>query len=229
MPRALAAEFLGTGLLVATVVGSGIMAESLAGGNAAIALLGNTLATGAILVVLIAIFAPVSGAHFNPAVSLVLLLRSELPARLVVPYIAAQLIGGLAGTLLAHLMFDLPLLQFSGHAREGSGTMISEIVATMGLIATILGCRNSRPDLTPFAVALFVSAGYWFTASTCFANPAVSIARSLTDTFAGIRPADVPMFILAEAIGAVLALGVCGWLFREPSGRNGAPPPAAGN
>jgi glycerol uptake facilitator-like aquaporin len=210
--RRIAAEFIGTGLLVATVVGSGIMAESLAGGNNAVALLGNTLATGAILVVLIAALGPISGAHFNPAVSLVFLAARELRPGDFLLYIAAQVAGGIAGTWIAHVMFDLPLLQFSQHVRHGSGQIVSEIVATFGLLATILGCRRARPDLIPIAVALYVVAGYWFTASTCFANPAVAIARSLTDTFSGIRPSDVPWFILAEIAGALLSAAVFRWL-----------------
>jgi glycerol uptake facilitator-like aquaporin len=213
--RRIAAEFIGTALLVATVVGSGIMAESLAGGNAAIALLGNTLATGAILVVLIAVLGPISGAHFNPAVSLIFLLARELRSGEFVLYIAVQIVGGIAGTLLAHLMFDLPLLQLSQHARHGPGQIVSEIVATFGLLTTVLGCRRARPDLIPMAVALYVVAGYWFTASTCFANPAVAIARSLTDTFSGIRPIDAPWFILAELAGALIAAAVFHWLLRE--------------
>jgi glycerol uptake facilitator-like aquaporin len=215
LPRRVVAECLGTWLLVATVVGSGIMAERLAGGNVAVALLGNTIATGAILVVLITILAPISGAHFNPAVSLIFSIAGELPAASLLLYVVAQVAGGLGGTLTAHLMFDLPLLQVSQHARDGGGQVFSEIVASFGLIATILGCRRFRPSLIPGAVALYVVAGYWFTASTCFANPAVAIARSLTDTFAGIRPIDVPWFIGAEIVGAVLAAVLFRWLLNE--------------
>lgn len=211
--RRATAEFLGTWLLVATVVGSGIMAESLAGGNAAIALFGNTLATGAILVVLIAMFGPVSGAHFNPAVSLIFTIAGELPLSEAGVYVLAQIVGGVAGTITAHAMFDLPLLQASEHVRAGTAQVLSEVVATFGLIATILGCRRLRAEITPVAVALYVVAGYWFTASTCFANPAVTIARSLTDTFSGIRPADAPWFILAQIAGALLAAGLFHWLF----------------
>ena len=210
--RRAVAEFLGTWLLVATVVGSGIMAESLAGGNMAVALLGNTVATGAILVVLIAMLGPISGAHFNPAVSLVFLVARELPAAAFIAYIAAQIAGGIAGTITSHLMFELPLLQFSEHVRQGPSQFLSEVVATFGLLATILGCRRFRPEIIPTAVALYVVAGYWFTASTCFANPAAAIARSLTDTFSGIRPADAPWFILAELAGALLAAGLFRWL-----------------
>ncbi len=214
LARRLVAEFIGTGLLVATVVGSGVMAEALAGGNVAVALLGNTLATGAILVVLIAVFGPISGAHFNPAVSLVFLAQRELRPADCLLYVAMQVLGGIAGTWLAHLMFDLPLLQFSQHVRHGPGQIVSEIVATFGLLATILGCRRARPELVPVAVALYVVAGYWFTASTCFANPAVAIARSLTDTFSGIRPLDAPWFTLAELAGALLAAALFRWLLR---------------
>jgi glycerol uptake facilitator-like aquaporin len=212
LPRRAVAEFLGTALLVATVVGSGIMAETLAGGNMAVALLGNTIATGAILVVLIAMLGPISGAHFNPAVSLVFLVAGELPAASFALYLLAQIVGGIAGTVTAHLMFDLPLLQMSEHVRQGPSQFLSEAVATFGLVATILGCRRFRADVIPIAVALYVVAGYWFTASTCFANPAVAIARSLTNTFSGIRPIDTPWFILAEIIGALLSALVFRWL-----------------
>jgi glycerol uptake facilitator-like aquaporin len=215
--RRLVAEFVGTGLLVAMVVGSGVMAEALAGGNAAIALLGNTIATGAILVVLIAVFGPISGAHFNPAVSLVFMITQHLRRGDFLRYVAAQVLGGIAGTLLAHAMFDLPLLQVSQHVRHGPGQVVSEVVATFGLLMTVLGCGRARPDIVPFAVALYVVSGYWFTGSTCFANPAVAVARSLTDTFSGIRPRDVPWFILAEIAGALLAVGLFHWLAPTPS------------
>src|SRR5687767_11762146 len=210
--RRAVAEFLGTWMLVATVVGSGIMAENLAGGNVAVALLGNTIATGAILVVLIAMLGPISGAHFNPAVSLVFVVLGELPGGVLGIYVVAQVVGGVAGTITAHAMFDLPLVQASVHARHGMSQFLSEVVASFGLIATILGCRRFRADIIPVAVALYVVAGYWFTASTCFANPAVVIARSLTDTFAGIRPVDVPWFIGAEIVGAILAAMLFRWL-----------------
>lgn len=210
--RRVVAEFLGTWLLVATVVGSGVMAENLAGGNAAVALLGNTIATGAMLLVLIVVLGPISGAHLNPAVSLVFLMIGELPVPAFGAYVVAQVAGGVAGTITAHLMFDLPPLQISEHIRHGTGQFLSEIVATFGLIATILGCRRFREGSVPVAVALYVVAGYWFTASTCFANPAVAIARSLTDTFSGIRPGDVPWFILAEIIGALLSAAAVRWL-----------------
>jgi glycerol uptake facilitator-like aquaporin len=213
LPRRVAAEFLGTWLLVATVVGSGIMAENLAGGNVAVALLGNTIATGAILVVLISMLGPISGAHFNPAVSLVFTAAGELPLATFGLYVAAQIFGGIAGTLTAHLMFELPLIQMSEHVRQGPSQFLSEVVATFGLIATILGCRRFHAEIIPMAVALYVVAGYWFTASTCFANPAVAIARSLTNTFSGIRPTDAPWFILAELVGALVAAGVFRWLF----------------
>jgi glycerol uptake facilitator-like aquaporin len=217
LPRRAVAEFLGTWLLVATVVGSGIMAENLAGGNVAVALLGNTIATGAILVVLIAMLGPISGAHFNPAVSLVFLMAGELPAASFGLYLAAQITGGVVGTMTAHLMFDLPLLQMSEHARHGPSQFLSEVVASFGLIATILGCRRFRAEIVPVAVALYVVAGYWFTASTCFANPAVAIARGLTDTFSGIRLIDAPWFILAEIVGAVIAAVLFRWLLAAPS------------
>ncbi|MEX1107804.1 MAG: MIP/aquaporin family protein [Dongiaceae bacterium] len=215
LSRRIAAEFLGSWLLVATVVGSGIMGATLSPENAAIALLGNTIATGAILVVLIAIFGPISGAHFNPAVSLVFLLDRSLSKVDFTMFVPAQIVGGVLGTLTAHAMFDLPLVQFSGHDRHGLSQMLSEAIATFGLIAVILGCRRFRPDFIPFAVGLFIMAGYWFTASTSFANPAVTIARSLTDTFAGIRPGDAPWFILAQVIGALAAFGLFRWLL-EP-------------
>ena len=212
LPRRATAEFLGTWLLVATVVGSGIMAENLAGGNVAVALLGNTIATGAILVVLIAMFGPLSGAHFNPAVSLVFAIAGELPAAEAAIYAIVQIVGGIAGTITAHLMFDLAIIQASEHVRQGPAQFLSEAIATFGLLATILGCRRFRPTIIPVAVALYVVAGYWFTASTCFANPAVAIARSMTSTFSGIRPVDVPWFILAEIVGALLAVGIFHWL-----------------
>jgi glycerol uptake facilitator-like aquaporin len=217
LPRRAVAEFLGTWLLVATVVGSGIMAENLAGGNTAVALLGNSIATGAMLVVLIAMLGPISGAHFNPAVSLVFVVLGELPGGVLGIYVVAQVVGGVAGTITAHAMFDLPLAQASAHARHGMSQFLSEVVASFGLIATILGCRKLRANVIPVAVALYVVAGYWFTASTCFANPAVAIARSLTNTFSGIRPIDVPWFILAEIVGALLAAGLSHWLLRSGS------------
>jgi glycerol uptake facilitator-like aquaporin len=216
LARPLAAEAAGTALLVATVVGSGIMAERLADGNVALALLGNTLATGAMLIVLILMLAPISGAHFNPAVSLVFLLRRELRAVRFLQYAGAQLLGGIAGVVLAHAMFELAPLQVSATAREGPAQWLSESVATFGLIGTILGTSQARPSATAYAVGLYISAAYWFTASTSFANPAVAIARSLSDSFAGIHPAGVPAFIAAEVIGAVAAMVFFGWLLRSP-------------
>jgi len=211
---ALVAEFLGTALLVATVVGSGIMAEGLAAGNTAVALLGNTIATAGMLYVLITIFAPVSGAHFNPAVSFVFLLRRELSWRHFLQYVPVQILGGVCGTFVAHVMFGLPVLQFSTHLRSGFGQYVSEFVATFALVITILGALKTRPEAIPAAVALVITAGYWFTASTSFANPAVTIARALSDSFSGIAPADVPAFIVMQVCGAGAALfvgNVFGW------------------
>ena len=201
----LGTEGLGTAFLLATVIGSGIMAERLAGGNQALALLCNTLPTGAILVVLITIFGPISGAHLNPAVSLVFALRKEMPWNESAAYAVAQIVGGILGALLAHAMFELPFFQISGTARAGLGQWIAEVVAAFGLILTILGCLARNAAAVPMAVGLYITAAYWFTASTSFANPAVTIARSLSDTFAGIAPTDVPAFIAAQIIGAMLA------------------------
>lgn len=214
MIRKIFAEALGTALLLAIVVGSGVMGEALAGGNDAIALLGNTLATGAGLVVLILIFGPVSGAHFNPAVTAAFALRREIAPSLAAAYIAAQMVGGVLGVMLAHAMFDLELLQESVKARSGIGQAIGEATATFGLLLTIFGCARHRPDAVPYAVGLFIAAGYWFTSSTSFANPAVTIARTLTDTFAGVRAADAPVFIAAQFAGAALALIVSRFLFK---------------
>ncbi len=202
--RSLIAEALGTGLLIAGVVGSGIMAEALSGGNTGLALLANTVATGALLVVLISMFGPISGAHFNPAVSLVMASRGALPWRIAALFIMAQTLGGIAGTFLTHAMYDLPLLQLSLKARTGSGQWLSEGVATFGLVLTILRCMD-RPAIVPAMVGLYITAAYWFTASTSFANPAVTIARALTDSFAGILPAHAPAFIAAQLAGATLA------------------------
>lgn len=210
--RRIAAEALGTAALLATVVGSGIMGESLAGGNAAIALLGNTLPTGAILVVLIMGLGPMSGAHFNPAVTLALLARREIGFAMAGAYVAAQIAGGLAGMLAAHAMFDLPLLQVSATARTGGAQWFSEWVATFGLVSTIFCVLRFRPASVPWAVGLYISAAYWFTASTSFANPAVTVARSWTDTFSGIAPGHAPAFILAQVAGALCAALACGWL-----------------
>lgn len=215
LPRRLAAEALGTALLVATVVGSGIMAQSLTR-DAALMLLANTLATGAVLVVLIATLGPISGAHFNPAVSLAFALRRELPAREAGRYALAQLAGGVAGTMAAHLMFALPLVAASQRERSGAAQWFSEGVATFGLVVTILAGIRFERRAVPWLVGLYIAAAYWFTASTSFANPAVAAARSLTDTFSGIRPADLPGFVLAEIAGALAALVLMGWLLREP-------------
>ena len=212
LPRRLVAETLGTALLLATVVGSGIMAENLAGGNVAIALLGNTIPTGAILVVLITIFGPVSGAHFNPAVTLSFLIRREITISAAVAYVAVQIIGGIIGTWSAHLMFAQEIFQLSSHVRTGGAQWFSEGVATFGLVATILGTLRWRPEAVAYMVGLYITAAYWFTASTSFANPAVTIARSLTDTFSGIYPAHAPGFILAQVVGAVVATLTIGWL-----------------
>ena len=219
LPRRLAAESLGTALLLAVVVGSGVMGETLAGGNVAIALLGNTLATGAALVVLITILGPISGAHFNPAVTLAMALRRELPVGMGLAYVAVQVLGAVAGVWLAHAMFDLPIIQVSAKLRDGPAQMLSEAVATFGLLATIFGVVRFKPDFTPIAVGLYITAAYWFTASTSFANPAVTVARSLSDTFAGIAPSSAPGFIAAQLAGVLVAVGVCGWLFRaeEPA------------
>jgi glycerol uptake facilitator-like aquaporin len=193
------------------------MAETLAGGNVALALLGNTLPTGAILVVLILIFGPVSGAHFNPAVSAAFALRGELPWRTALLFMACQVAGGVAGVLLAHVMFDLPVWQYSAKVRAGTGQYVAEAVATFGLLLTILGCVARAPASVAYAVGLYITAAYWFTASTSFANPAVTIARSLSNTFAGIAPANVGAFIAAQTIGMLLALALGGWLWRVPA------------
>ena len=213
--RMLAAELIGTAFLLATVVGSGIMAEALAGGNVAIALLGNTIPTGAILVVLITMLGPISGAHFNPAVTLVFLIRREISVGLSAAYVAVQVIGGVAGVLAAHMMFDLDLLQFSEKARTGSAQWFAEGVATFGLVFTILATIKARAEAVPMAVGLYITAAYWFTASTSFANPAVTIARSFSDTFAGIDPSHTPAFIAAQIVGALAALAVCIWLLKD--------------
>ena len=200
------AEGLGTLGLVCTVVGSGIMAETLSAGNDGIALLGNTIATGAMLVVLITLFGPVSGAHFNPVVTMVMALKKQLPKSEAAIYIIVQILGGIAGTWLAHLMFDVPVLQLSDNARSGLPQYGSEIVATFGLLLTILIASRHRPDSIAMLVGLYITSAYWFTSSTSFANPAVTIARSLTDSFAGIAYSDVPFFIIAQIIGALLAM-----------------------
>ncbi len=219
LPRKLAAEALGSALLLTVVVGSGIMGQRLSGGNDALALLGNSLATGTALVVLIWIFGPVSGAHFNPVVTLVAVLRHDLSRRTALTYVPAQIAGAVLGVWVAHLMFGLPVLQVSTHVRTGGDQVFAEAVATFGLLATILGTSRLRPEATPMAVGLYITAAYWFTASTAFANPAVTLARSLTDTFAGIAPGAVPAFILAQTAGALLAAAMFGWLLtsRKPS------------
>jgi glycerol uptake facilitator-like aquaporin len=220
LARRLLAEALGTAFLLATVIGSGIMGETLAGGNVALALLGNTLPTGAILVVLILIFGPVSGAHFNPAVSLAFALRGELAWPEFAPYVAAQIVGGILGVFAAHFMFELPILQISAHARSGPGQWFAEIVASFGLLLTILGCVARAPQAVAYAVGLYITAAYWFTASTSFANPAVTIARAFSDTFAGIAPAGVPAFIAAQLIGMLAALAAARQLWpaeRKPA------------
>ncbi len=214
LSRRLAAEAIGTAGLLAVVVGSGIMGESLAGGNVAIALLGNTIATGAILVVLILAFGPLSGAHFNPAVTLAFLMRREIAPGVALLYVFAQIVGGLIGALAAHAMFELPLIQISETARSGPAQWFAEWVATFGLVATILATVRFRPEAVAYAVGLFITAGYWFTASTSFANPAVTIARSFTDTFSGIAPGHAPAFILAQLAGAASATLVFAWLLR---------------
>jgi glycerol uptake facilitator-like aquaporin len=218
LQRRLAAETIGSAFLVATVVGSGIMADGLTR-DTALALLGNTLPTGAILIVLITILGPISGAHFNPAVTLVFALRRELSGREALLYVAAQIIGGIAGTMIAHMMFALPVLNLSMKVRTGGPQWFAEAVAAFGLVATILAGLRVRPTAIPALVGLYITAAYWFTASTSFANPAVAIARSFTNTFSGIRPQDLPGFIAAELLGAVAALIFANWLFRETTGQ----------
>lgn len=212
--RRIAAEFLGTGFLVAAVVGSGIMAENLSNGNVALALLANTIATGAALVTLILAFGPISGAHFNPAVSLADTMEGGLSWGELGGYIGAQTFGGIGGTLAAHAMFGLPLVSLSRHVRAGPSQFLSEFVAAFGLLCVILGCSrsNSNSPMVPFAVASYITAAYWFTASTSFANPAVTLARCLSDTFAGIRPRDVPFFVTAQILGAIAATILFRWL-----------------
>ena len=212
LSRRLFAEFVGTAFLLAGIVGSGIMADKLAGGNVGVALLGNTIATGAILYVVITMLGPVSGAHLNPVVSAIFAARGEFSWKDAFAYMPAQIIGGIVGVILANAMFGLELVQIAQTARTGSGQWIGEIVATFGLVAAILLTLRFRPEAVPTSVALFVVAGYWFTSSTSFANPAVSIARCFTNTFDGIRPVDAPFFIIFEIIGAGLAFFVCRWL-----------------
>ena len=212
--RCLVAEGLGTAFLLATVVGSGIMGERLAGGNVALALLANALATGAILVVLILIFGPISGGHFNPAVTLSFALQRTIRWSAAGGYIALQIVGGVVGVLVAHVMFDEAIVQLSETARTGGSQWVAEFVATFGLVAAILGCLRARPEAVAYAVGLYITAAYWFTASTSFANPAVTIARGLTDTFSGIRLIDAPAFIVAQIAGAVAVTLLFRWLWK---------------
>lgn len=212
LSRRLAAEALGTAGLLAAVVGSGIMGETLAGGNVAIALLANAVATGAMLVVLILVLGPVSGAHFNPAVTFAFLLRREIALADAGLYVCVQVLGGILGVFAAHAMFDMAIVQASATARTGAAQWFAEVVATFGLVATILGAVRFRPEAVAYAVGLYITAGYWFTASTSFANPAVTVARAMTDTFSGILPAHAPGFIAAQLVGAAAATGLFAWL-----------------
>lgn len=212
LSRRLAAEAIGTAFLLATVVGSGIMGETLAGGNIAIALLGNTIPTGAILVVLILMLGPISGAHFNPAVTLAFLVQGKISVSDAIVYVAVQIVAAILGAWSAHLMFEEPVFMISEKIRTGGGQWVAEIIATFGLVATILACVRHRAEAVPYAVGLYITAAYWFTASTSFANPAVTIARTLTNTFSGIRPADAPLFIVCQIVGALLATFVFVWL-----------------
>lgn len=212
LPRRLVAEALGTALLVTAVVGSGVMAERLAGGDVALALLANTIATGGALVALIFTFGPVSGAHFNPAVTLADAVAGALPRRDAAAYALVQVGGGVAGAVLADAMFELPLVAWSGHVRTGPGQWLGEVVATFGLLGVIASCSRRSPAVTPWAVAAWIVGAYWFTSSTSFANPAVTVARAFTDTFAGIRPVDVPAFVAAQLAGAAASVAVFRWL-----------------
>jgi glycerol uptake facilitator-like aquaporin len=220
--RRLAAEALGTAVLLATVVGSGIMAERLAGGNVALELLGNTIPTGAILIVLIITFGPIPGAHYNPAVTLAFSLKREIKGRDALFYVAAQIVGGLIGVVAAHVMFDVAVIQESVKPRTGAAQWFAETVATLGLVSTILLALRWRGEAVPYTVGLYITAAYWFTASTSFANPAVTIARSFTDSFSGIEPDHVPAFIVAQCIGAAIAVALAAWLLR-PGGDDGGP------
>lgn len=215
MTRKLISEAIGSFFLFATVIGSGVMGDSLSGGNVAVALLGNTMATGAMLFVLITMLGPISGAHFNPAVSLVMRLRGELSTAGLAAYTLAQIGGGVLGVWAAHVMFAMPVVQFSHHARTGTGQWLGEFIATFGLLLTILGTIKSRPQWVPVSVALYITAAYWFTSSTSFANPAITIARSLSDTFAGIAPVDIPGFVVAQLAGALAAYWCAKSLFSE--------------
>ena len=216
LPRRLVAEGLGTAFLLAIVVGSGIMGERLSGGNVAIALLANAVATGAGLMVLILVFGPLSGAHFNPAVTLAFLLRREIGPAPALAYVAVQVLAAALGVMVAHVMFAEAVIQASTTLRSGGALWTAEVVATFGLVATILGCLRARPEAVPYAVGLYITAADWFTASTSFANPAVTLGRTLTDTFSGIAPGDAPAFILAQVLGAALATWVFGWLLSKP-------------
>ena len=217
LPRRLAAEGLGSFFLFAAVIGSGVMAESLAGGNVAIALLANTIATGAILYVLIAMLGPISGAHFNPAVTLVFAMRREIAARDAALFVLVQIAAGALGAWAVHLMFDLPIMQFSTKARAGIGQWSGEFIATFGLVLVILTLLKHRAEAIPTAVALYITSAYWFTSSTSFANPAITLVRSLSNTFAGIAPADAPLFIAVQLAGALSAALVARWLLAEPA------------
>ena len=216
LARRLAAEAIGSFFLFAGVLGSGVMAETLSGGNIVIALLANTIATGAILYVLIAMLGPYSGAHFNPTVTLAFALRREFLWRDVLPYALVQIVGGVLGAFAVHLMFDLPILQLATKAREGTGQLAAEAIASFGLIFTIIVTLRRLPASVPASVALYISAAYWFTSSTSFANPAITLVRSLSDTFAGIAPADVPGFIAGQIVGMLLAVVAGGWLTADP-------------
>jgi len=217
LPQRMFCEWLGTAFLLAAIVGSGIMAQNLAGGNVALALLCNTLATGAMLTVLILVFGPLSGAHFNPAVSIAFALRREIPWSTAAFYVVAQVFGGLVGVWAAHLMFELPVWQLSITARTGPGQWLAEAVATFGLVLTIFGCLARSSSAVPYAVGLYITSAYWFTASTSFANPAVTIARSLSDTFAGIAPGGIAAFIAAQLAGMLAAVSTGRWLWRDAS------------
>lgn len=214
LPRALVAEGVGTALLLATVIGSGIMGETLANGNSAIALLANTIATGVMLVVLITMFGPVSGAHFNPAVTLAFWMRKEISTAKSVSYTVIQIIGAVIGVWTAHLMFDADLIQFSQKLRNGPDLLFSESIATFGLVACILASLRVKPEAVPMIVGLYITGAYWFTASTSFANPAVTLARTMSNTFSGIAPSSAPFFIMAQIIGAVIATLFCNWLYK---------------
>lgn len=217
LTRRLTAEWLGTLFLLATVIGSGIMADRLSGGNVAIALLGNTIPTGAILVVLITMFGPISGAHFNPAVTLCFAIRREIDPKEAIFYVISQVFGGIIGVLVAHLMFDHPIFDTSTTIRTGLGQWSGEFVATFGLVGTILACLKARPQAIPMAVGLYITAAYWFTSSTSFANPAVTIARGFSDTFAGIAPSNIAAFFAVQIIAAIFATVFFGWLLKDES------------